>query len=1663
MIPFLFFAWLLPVAFLFHPGASEKEQRVAISSPAGSLPAQIRTHGVTVLPNGRLITPLGRTVRLAPHPFGLVLSHDGSLAVTANSGIAPLSISIVKGPLTSSPMVTQIPPGPSTDRGVLASLFMGLALSPDNRIVYVAGGQQNCIYLFNTMTHARMDSIDCSAPVDGRRYTHGYIGDLLLDAPGNIIFAVDQTNFRVVVVDVEKKAPIASVQVGRYPFGLALAPDGQTLYVANVGMFAYSKIDSIEEKRDFRKALSYPAFPFGSNEMKEGVRRDSLEIPGLGDPNVPESFSVWSVSVGDPRHPVVVRKTKTGVLVGQPVDGIPAVGGSGPNSVVAAAGYVFVSNGNNDNISVIDAARGEVVRTIPLVLHESVRHLRGIIPFGLAASPDGRRLYVAEAGINAVAVIDIPAFNVIGHLPVGWFPSKLCVTADGRKLLVASAKGFGSGPNGGKDYREGPEGTYIGSLMYGTLSILDVPPDSALRAMTERVVENNFHFTGAGELPAARMSNPVPVHAGVRKSPIRHVVFITKENRTYDEVFGQVARGNGDPSIARYGRGRTVTNEAKSVMVKDVTVMPNHLKLASRFAIADNFYVDSDVSADGHRWLANTYPNEWVEANTPATYGGSRSYDPSSKAPGSLGMTQMAGAIYPEDYNEAGSIWEHLERHGVDFFNFGCGTMFEPAFYEDSFKQFGIRYFANYPVPAPMYDRTSRTYATFNLGIPDQYRVTQFEKEFTERWSGPGRKLPPVITLILPNDHGAGERPQAGYPFRESYMADNDLALGRIVEFLSHTDAWKEMAVVVTEDDAQNGVDHVDAHRSVLMVISPYARKDYVSSVHYSFGSIFKTFYSILGIPPLNQYDAGATDLSDMFTAAPDFTPYNAVPSDPRIFDPAKALTPLDEKFDWEGVKNSPLLDDPDDMPVHQKEESGARKTAPAPIPLVRDGKSAYTIVIPAHATAVESLAASEFQSYLRQVSGARLPVVPDSPAAPPARSVLIGRTRLTSSVIPGKTLDTLREDGTALFSSGTMLALCGGAGKGTLYAVYSFLEDELGCRKYSVTVTVVPRRQTILIPSLAIAYNPFFRYREIHYLDAMDREYSDWHKLQSLGDQQKDWGMWVHTFDRLVPAKEFFASHPEYYTLQGGRRIPSGQLCLSNPDVFRILTRRLAAMMAEKPEARYWSVSQNDNANECQCDSCRALNTKFGGTSGTLLDFVNRVAAKFPDKTISTLAYWYTRAAPLHVKPAPNVNIMFCSIECNRSEPIATDPTSASFRKDMEDWCRLTDNILVWDYVVQFRNLVSPFPNLRVLQPNIRYFASHGVRMMFEQGCGANVGEFGALRTYLIAKLLWNPDCDVDGVMDDFLGGYYGAAGKYIRRYIDLMHDALAKSGKQLGIYGYPYDAIDGYLSPSLIREYSRLFDEAERAVRHRPAVLERVKNARLPLEFAILDIALHDPVPELSYLDREGTTWTVRPGMVRRLDAFVRQAKRAGIQRLEEHGTSPDDYRASVEQMLHPVLKGDLAYGRPVVLSTAPSGKYPAHGAASLTDGLRGPNDYHCNWLGFEGESLQATIDLGKEVPVRSVSARFLQDWNSWIWFPLEVDVAVSADGKTFTPVAAVPDTVPDTTAGAFTKDFAAAFAPVRARYVTIAAKSRLTCPDWHIGAGGKSWIFVDEVEVR
>lgn len=903
--------------------------QVVFTTPAATLYCQIHPEGTTVIPNGRLLTPRGRQILVEPHPYGMALSQDGRTLITVNSGTEPFSFSIIHDPLSEKPRLASIPEGVKTDEGILNACFMGLAI-PNNADVphfYASGGDDGTVMVWDYNDRRRIDTISLNAEFRGRQWKDSYTGAMTLTPDGDRLYVVDQMNFRVVGIDTETRRIVDVIPVGRYPFGLSCTRNGNSLYVANIGMFEYSAIRGFDPKKFVETGLSFPPFAYLSDEMIHGTTVDGRVVPGLGNPNAPESVSVYAIDIRDRNHGRVVERIKTGILVGQQIEGIPALGGSSPNATVCNQRHVYISNGNNDSISVIDISSNGIVDEIKLRLPKPLDRLRGMIPFGLALSKNGKRLYVAESGINAVGVIDTESHEVLGHIPVGWFPSKVAVGPNGKHLLVANAKGFGAGPNGGPGVDLGGR-SGIGNLMRGTVSILEIPRDSQLPAETAQVIQNNVHI-GITRPWETKEKNPIPPYPGAYASPIKYAVFIAKENRTYDQVFGELEGGRGEPSLTDFGLDTTVQSQKrKDDRLEHINVMPNHQILARRFASSDNFYCDSDHSADGHRWLQGVYPGVFCETSTSASYGGRRRHLIESTAPGRRAVTGSSAGLIPEDYIQVGTLWDHFDRCNVSFFNFGLG--FEmPAVQEEGgvdFKFTGVKIAGNYPIPAPLFERTSRRFATYNTNIPDQFRVDMFELDLKERWLSGREPFPSIITMSLPNDHGAGERPKEGYPYRESYMADNDLALARVVDVLSHTPYWKEMAIFVTEDDAQNGRDHVDHHRSICMVISPYARFGHVSHIHTSIPSIIKTINLIHGMPYVNQYDAMANDLSDMFQATPDFTPYEAVAVHPKLFDPDKAYDPLDEEFNWEAVNAFPIMDHPDVMRRWMEEDARRRQ-----------------------------------------------------------------------------------------------------------------------------------------------------------------------------------------------------------------------------------------------------------------------------------------------------------------------------------------------------------------------------------------------------------------------------------------------------------------------------------------------------------------------------------------------------------------------------------------------------------------------------------------------------------------------------------------------------------------------------------------------------------------
>jgi len=614
-------------------------------------------------------------------------------------------------------------------------------------------------------------------------------------------------------------------------------------------------------------------------------------------------------------------------------------------------------------------------------------------------------------------------------------------------------------------------------------------------------------------------------------------------------------------------------------------------------------------------------------------------------------------------------------------------------------------------------------------------------------------------------------------------------------------------------------------------------------------------------------------------------------------------------------------------------------------IVLTNEGVSDYFIIIPQNPSELEIRAAEVLRTNILKTTGIDIPLISDD-NNPKSKEILIGNNRHLEKLNIPFDFEELETDGFRILTTGDYLVLAGGSEQGTIYAVYSFLEDYLGCRMYSSEVQVIPDIKKLVIPKIDIIEVPVIKTRMLHYQDAYTPNYNEWHKLDNPGKEFKDWGMWVHTFDDLVPPDEYFEENPEYFTEINDIRTPEGQLCLTNPDVLQLVIDNLAKMIVEKPEAKYWSVSQNDNYLYCRCEDCERMDNKHGSHSGTVISFVNEVAKAYPDKIISTLAYQYSRSAPKDLIPDENVQIVLCSIECDRSKPISIDTSASSFKRDIEEWGKITDNILVWDYTVQFRNLVSPFPNFRVLQPNLQFFVENNAFEMFQQGNGAKKGEFAELRAYIIAKLLWNPDVDVETIMDDFLFGYYGKSAKYIKKYIITTHGKLEVSGEPLLIYGNPVMPRDGYLSPELIVYYNKLFDKAEKKAKKTPEKLKRVKEARLPLQFATLEQGRYFGTgPNGYFYQSRDSLWVVKPEMEELLTEFVEGCKQAGIERLQEHGTSPDEYDQQIRALWAKSMPDNLALFTPVKLKTEYSPKYDAGGAQALTDGIRGLNDYNMN----------------------------------------------------------------------------------------------------------------------
>ncbi|MCW3105609.1 MAG: Phosphoesterase family protein [Segetibacter sp.] len=873
--------------------SAQKEVRV-LTVPGKAEYTHIDKNGNTVLPSGRYVTPAGQTIQITHDPFGMAVSPDGSKTVTLHNGV----FTIINNATLANTRV------PSYDKSIPSPLsegsFLGVAFASDSKTIYLSGGDNGAVIIYDIEKLKRVDSISLNGKVDTTDFEDSFTSDLLLNENNHELLVLDRGNFRLVRIDLNTRKLTASIKTGRQPFGLAISPDHTVAFVANVGMYDYPLLPGMTTQN--KDSLMLPFHPYGDNtkEAIEGYTWNGRKVPGVGSPLAPEAMSVYTVDLLTNK---VIDKFKPGHQIGQMVEDAEVIGGASPNSIAVGSRYAYVTNATNDNISVIDYRSHKIVDHIPVKVDTLIDHYRGLLPFGIDLSKDEKTLYVALLGFNAIAVIDVETKLTKGLIPTGWGPARVQLSKDEKELYVITCRGYGAGPNGGKDFIKPVQGTYIGDIQLGTFQKIPMPDDDQLAAYTKQSISNTFVRIPVRD----EVTNPLPALPGLRKSPIKYIVYITKENRTYDEVMGQLQSGIGDSTIARFGVGVNIND--KTGNLKKVNVAPNHLKVAKQFSFADNFYCDSDASIHGHHWMMGVIPNEWVETNSSVD----KTANIFSKAPGRR-FPGSTGSMDPEDYAERGGLWEALDRSNVSFYNFGEAN--ETAHVREEWMDTatGAAHAVMVPMQKALWSRTSHDYAGYNTNIPDQFRMDQFERNFKKMWLTGKDKMPQLITMQVPNDHTADPRPEDGYPYRHSYVADNDLAVGRILHFLSRTPYWKNMLVIITEDDPQGGVDHIDAHRSILMMAGPYVKRGYTSHTHANFGSILKTIYNVLGVPYVNQYDATASLLQDFFTPKPDYTPYTLVMPSKTVFDPAKAMKRYNRNIDWRKIMKGPEMDDEDEQ-----------------------------------------------------------------------------------------------------------------------------------------------------------------------------------------------------------------------------------------------------------------------------------------------------------------------------------------------------------------------------------------------------------------------------------------------------------------------------------------------------------------------------------------------------------------------------------------------------------------------------------------------------------------------------------------------------------------------------------------------------------------------------
>jgi len=843
--------WLTVPALLTLAACVSNSPRQTRRAP-GDLPGP-RADGSVLLPNQWSLRPVGRQVVLGDFPVNIAMHPGGRFAGVLHSGHGRHQITVVDVPAAKA--VGEFP---------VDEAFYGIEFSRDGKGLFCSGAGDEVIHAF--------------------AFKDGYLSDPKV--------------FRV--RDVKERG---------IPAGLALSSDAKRLFVASVWGQRISQLDLSDAARVTEITLgasnppSKPVTPTNptDEDTAAAIKRAQAALETISDES-PFPFacrldekrqrlyaSLWAQSA------VAVIDLKANQAIARwPTQEHPC------EMVLTASGKIlYVANAARNSVTVFDAENGRTLETLTASLYPGLPP--GSTPNSLALSPDEKTLFVANADNNNVAVFDVGVpgkSRSLGFIPVGWYPTSVRVTPDGRRLLVANGKGIISkaNRNGPQPGREPPVSVreYIGGLFHGTLEIIDLPTGDKFKDQLATWTAQAYRCSPVQ--PDLRVStrrapdNPIPVKVG-EPSPIKYCIYVIKENRTYDQVFGDMPEGNGDAGLCLFGE----------------KIAPNHHKLARDFVLLDNFYVESEVSADGHEWTMGAYATDFVEKSWPMSYG----HNKHGKYP------------YPSEGNflvarpAEGYLWDRAREAGVSYRSYG-------------------EFINNGKTPndpgrsrvTALQDHFDEWYRGFDLDYSDQKRADRFISEL-KRFEAEG-EMPRLQIVRLPNDHTYGATPGKHTPV--ALVADNDLALGRFVEAVSHSKFWPQTAIFVVEDDAQNGPDHVDAHRTVAFVISPYTRRGAVDSTMYSTSSMLRTMELILGLKPMSQYDAAATPMFNAFQPDPDPRPYKTLAAN---VDLNERNTRLAWGSDLSKKMNFAKEDAADDLLLNEvvwRSVRGAKNPMPAPV-----------------------------------------------------------------------------------------------------------------------------------------------------------------------------------------------------------------------------------------------------------------------------------------------------------------------------------------------------------------------------------------------------------------------------------------------------------------------------------------------------------------------------------------------------------------------------------------------------------------------------------------------------------------------------------------------------------------------------------------------------------